>query len=98
MSDWKFPWLMFDAVGGGTYFFCPEVWYTLHIDAPEGGTEMETEKVYAMPFAKIYPMLVAKAVRDRECGIILEKTLYGKDKHDERSGYYETPCRLCQRL
>ena len=23
----------------------------------------ETEKVYAMPFAKIYPMLVAKAVR-----------------------------------
>lgn len=52
---------------------------------------METEKVYAMPFAKIYPMLVAKAVRDRECGIILEKTLYGKDKHDERSGYYETP-------
>ena len=53
MSDWKFPRLMFDAVGGGTYFFCPEVWYTLHIDAPEGGTEMETEKVYAMPFAKI---------------------------------------------
>ena len=33
-----------------------------------------------------------------ECGIILEKTLYGKDKHDERSGYYETPCRLRQRL
>lgn len=59
---------------------------------------METEKVYAMPFAKIYSMLVAKTVRDRECGIILEKTLYGKDKHDERSGYYETPCRLCQRL
>ena len=24
---------------------------------------METEEVYAMPFAKIYPMLVAKAVR-----------------------------------
>nr|WP_288631180.1 DUF2200 family protein [uncultured Blautia sp.] len=24
---------------------------------------METEKVYAMPFAKIYPMLVAKVVR-----------------------------------
>lgn len=24
---------------------------------------METEKVYAMPFAKIYPMLVKKAVR-----------------------------------
>ena len=24
---------------------------------------METEKVYVMPFAKIYPMLVAKAVR-----------------------------------
>lgn len=23
---------------------------------------METEKVYAMPFAKIYPILVAKAV------------------------------------
>ena len=22
---------------------------------------------------------------DRECGIILEKTLYGKDKHDELS-------------
>ena len=35
---------------------------------------------------------------DRECGIILEKTLYGKDKHDECSGYYETPCRLRQRL
>ena len=35
---------------------------------------------------------------DRECGILLEKTLYGKDKHDERSGYYETPCRLRQRL
>ena len=35
---------------------------------------------------------------DRECGIILEKTLYGKDKHDERSGYYETPCRLRKRL
>ena len=63
MSDWKFPRLMFDAAGGGTYFFCPEAWYTLHIDAPEGGMEMETEKVYAMPFAKIYPMLVAKAVR-----------------------------------
>ena len=43
--------------------FCLEAWYTLHIDAPEGGMEMETEKVYAMPFAKIYPMLVAKAVR-----------------------------------
>ena len=27
---------------------------------------METEKVYAMPFAKIYPMLVAKAVRKGE--------------------------------
>ena len=40
------------------HIFCPEAWYTLHIDAPEGGTEMETEKVYAMPFAKIYPMLV----------------------------------------
>lgn len=24
---------------------------------------METEKVYAMPFAKIYPMLVEKAAR-----------------------------------
>ena len=127
---------------------------------------METEKVYAMPFAKIYPILVAKAVgkgrtqaevdeiigwltgysacgvkqegieeplmkeiryleswwmswlrakrwrrssgqtneekqpitHDRECGIIFKKTLYGKDKHDERSGYYETPCRLCQWL
>ena len=40
-----------------------KAWYTLHIDAPEGGMKMETEKVYAMPFAKIYPMLVAKAVR-----------------------------------
>ena len=127
---------------------------------------METEKVYAMPFAKIYPILVAKAVgkgrtqaevdeiigwltgysacgvkqegieeplmkeiryleswwmswlrandgedqadkqmrkssllhTDRECSIIFKKTLYGKDKHDERSGYYETPCRLCQWL
>ena len=38
--------------------YYPEAWYTLHIDAPEGGTKMETEKVYAMPFAKIYPMLV----------------------------------------
>ena len=35
---------------------------------------------------------------DRECSIILEIILYEKDKHDERSGYYETPCRLCQRL
>ena len=35
---------------------------------------------------------------DREFGIILETTLHGKDKHDERFGYYETPCRLCQRL
>ena len=26
--------------------FCLEAWYTLHIDAPEGGMEMETEKVY----------------------------------------------------
>ena len=81
---------------------------------------METEKVYAMPFAKIYPMLVDELAKgkvmekikrrnksgressllhtDRECGIILEETLYGKDKHDERSGYYETPCRLRKRL
>ena len=97
-----------------TFFFVRKRGYTLHIDAPEGGTKMETEKVYAMPFAKIYPILVAKAVgedqadeqmrkssllhTDRECGIILKKTLYGKDKHDERSGYYETPCRLCQWL
>ena len=43
--------------------FCLEAWYTLHIDAPEGGMEMETEKVYAMPFAKVYPLLVAKAIR-----------------------------------
>ena len=34
----------------------------------------------------------------RKRGIILEETLYGKDKHDERSGYYETPCRLRKRL
>ena len=37
---------------------------------------METEKVYAMPFAKIYPMLVAKAVRNgqtqAEVGEIIE--------------------------
>ena len=45
-----------------TFFFVRKR-YTLHIDAPEGGTEMETEKVYAMPFAKIYPMLVEKAAR-----------------------------------
>ena len=79
---------------------------------------METEKVYAMPFAKIYPMLVAKAVGkgrtqaevDEIIGwltgysapqieaAVQNGTLYGKDKHDERSGYYETPCRLRQRL
>ena len=45
-----------------TFFFVRKRGYTLHIDAPEGGTKMETEKVYAMPFAKIYPILVAKAV------------------------------------
>ena len=49
--------------------FCPEAWYTLHIDAPEGGTEMETEKVYAMPFAKIYPMLVDELAK----GKVMEK-------------------------
>ena len=88
---------------------------------------METEKVYAMPFAKIYPILVAKAVGKGRTqaevdeiigwltgysapqieaavqngtlyGDFFETTLYGKDKHDERSGYYETPCRLRQRL
>lgn len=79
---------------------------------------METEKVYAMPFAKIYPILVAKAVGkgrtqaevDEIIGwltgysapqieaAVQNGTLYGKDKHDERSGYYETPCRLCQWL
>lgn len=127
---------------------------------------METEKVYAMPFAKIYPILVAKAVGKGRtqaevdeiigwltgysaCGVKQEgieeplmkeiryleswwmswlrakrwrrssgqtneekqpithrqrmwynllKTLYGKDKHDESSGYYETPCCLCQWL
>ena len=71
-----------------------------------------------MPFAKIYPMLVAKAVRkgrtqaevDEIIGwltgygapqieaAVQNGTLYGKDKHNERSGYYETPCRLRQRL
>ena len=45
-----------------TFFFVRKRGYTLHIDAPDGGTKMETEKVYAMPFAKIYPILVAKAV------------------------------------
>ena len=45
-----------------TFFFVRKRGYTLHIDAPEGGTKMETEKVYAMPFAKIYPILMAKAV------------------------------------
>ena len=44
-----------------TFFFVRKRGYTLHIDAPDGGTKMETEKVYAMPFAKIYPILVAKA-------------------------------------
>ena len=29
---------------------------------------METEKVYAMPFAKIYPILVAKAVGKADAG------------------------------
>ena len=45
-----------------TFFFVRKRGYTLYIDTPEGGTKMETEKVYAMPFAKIYPILVAKAV------------------------------------
>ena len=39
-----------------TFFFVRKRGYTLHIDAPDGGTKMETEKVYAMPFAKIYPI------------------------------------------
>ena len=53
---------------------------------------------------EVHPELVSEMRKssllhtDRECGIIHEKTLYGKDKHDERSGYYETPCRLRQRL
>jgi hypothetical protein len=46
--------------------YYPEAWYTLHIDAPEGGTKMETEKVYAMPFAKIYPMLVERVLHSLE--------------------------------
>ena len=49
--------------------YYPEEWYTLHIDAPEGGTKMETEKVYAMPFAKIYPMLVDELAK----GKVMEK-------------------------
>ena len=47
-----------------TFFFVRKR-YTLHIDAPEGGTEMETEKVYAMPFAKIYPMLVDELAKGK---------------------------------
>ena len=46
-----------------------KAWYTLHIDAPEGVTKMETEKVYAMPFAKIYPMLVDELAK----GKVMEK-------------------------
>ena len=49
--------------------FCPEAWYTLHMDAPEGRMKMETEKVYAMPFAKIYPMLVDELAK----GKVMEK-------------------------
>jgi len=31
----------------------------------EGGTKMETEKVYAMPFAKIYPKLVDELAKGK---------------------------------
>ena len=48
-----------------TFFFVRKRGYTLHIDAPEGGTEMETEKVYAMPFAKIYPKLVDELAKGK---------------------------------
>ena len=48
-----------------TFFFVRKRGYTLHIDAPEGGTKMETEKVYAMPFAKIYPMLVDELAKGK---------------------------------
>ena len=37
-----------------TFIFVRKRGYTLHIDAPDGGTKMETEKVYAMPFCKKY--------------------------------------------
>ena len=52
-----------------TFFFVRKRGYTLHIDAPDGGTKMETEKVYAMPFAKIYPMLVDELAK----GKVMEK-------------------------
>ena len=56
-----------------TFFFVRKRGYTLHIDAPEGGTKMETEKVYAMPFAKIYPIPVSYTHLRRQ-----EKTEAGK--------------------
>ena len=47
--DWQFQYfenrynvIVWDAPAH--ILFCPEAWYTLHIDAPEWGTEMETEK------------------------------------------------------
>ena len=48
-----------------TFFFVRKRGYTLYIDTPEGGTKMETEKVYAMPFAKIYPMLVDELAKGK---------------------------------
>ena len=47
------------------YFVVSKTIWKIKTENPffEGGTKMETEKVYAMPFAKIYPMLVKKAVR-----------------------------------
>ena len=64
--------------------YYPEAWYTLHIDAPEGGTKMETEKVYAMPFAKIYPMLVDELAK----GKVMEKIKRRNKMREGKAAYY----------
>ena len=40
---------------------------------------METEKVYAMPFAKIYPMLVEKAARKGRTQAEVDEIIYDEE-------------------
>ena len=40
---------------------------------------METEKVYAMPFAKIYPILVAKAVGKGRTQAEVDEIIYDEE-------------------
>ena len=61
--DWQFQYfenrynvIVWDAPAH--ILFCPEAWYTLHIDAPEWGTEMETEKSICHAICKNISYLV----------------------------------------